>query len=118
MPALAELKVGTGIGAASCAVSCTILAGSNSTILFFFAGNAVSSLAGAGAAPDPATDVKGELVFGVGTGAAVLVAAWLGCCPSTSGAAAIVIGICAAGAGTIAGLPSTFADAVISGDPP
>src|ERR1039458_668923 len=44
------------------------------TILFSFAGGAVTSLAGAGAAADPGTSVKAELAFCAGDVAAMLAA--------------------------------------------
>lgn len=134
------MKVGIGMGAVSCGVSCAAscgvlcgascgvsckgLAGSASTILFF-AGGAITSLAGAGAAADPETNVKAEVVFRGGTDAAAMVAAsfpiafWItpaGCRSSTADAEAIVMRGCDAGAGTTAGLSATLADAVVPGN--
>ena len=59
--ALTELNIGTGIGIG--ASSCDGRACSDSTVVFSFAGGAITSLAGAGAAADPGAGVKAELGF-------------------------------------------------------
>src|SRR5208282_4456062 len=78
---LTELEVGSGTGPASCdggadsdsaIFDLTIFF---STILFSFAGGAVTFLAGAGAAADPGAAVKAELVFCAGKDVAAMFAA-------------------------------------------
>src|ERR1019366_2218150 len=126
--ALTELNIGIG------GASCDGLAGSDATVVFSFVGGAITCFAGAAAAADPGADVRAELGFWAVTGAAAIFAASFlitsflitsflitpgeaGCRASTAGSAAIVVWVCAAGAGTTAGWFATFADAVIAGNP-
>src|SRR5208337_3788655 len=109
------------------AAACGEWAGFDSAVLLSFAGAAVTSFAGAGAAADPRADLKAELVFCAGTAtAAIFAASFLtasflmapgeaDCRASTAGSAAILIWVLAAGAGTTAGLSSTFAGAAMAG---